>query len=611
MVKTNGKMSDKIRAYFANDTYSQVEQKQLQLNKKEYSEENTVKGSCDDVNAQYLSKKQQAREMIKSKFDCVGNSNLYVDFLLDLIDEKVANRYFSIGEAENVFDAIGGSNSHISLRTTKGLDEIFLMLVEYFNPNVDYYISNTAQNVIRMNIKENKFDSLAQYSIDDLRALKGPFVYTTFEMSQILHEIQEAEKGMSTNWNDMQKFVYLQNYIVSTIKYNTFWQNTLEVRVPPYNSLKTRVDNNSLRGLITKQTICLGYSVILGEFLNRQNIENYINVNSKHAYNVVKLGEKFYLVDLVSEGARLAYTGQFDKPMWIGKEVNDFFRDDKRKFEINLIPNQPNPQFSLLNAQVYQDTLAEVLKRRIYDRLSFDFEQDNQEVNVTQIEPIDINGREYFRYLHQSMPYVQNLPVLIFCRNNLAEFVYRKNNNQTIDPMLEKGIMSILDKTNVEDATKNYHGDVGSVYLTSDGSRIRGVERIGRDTQQMDNRIGAYRREDGANIVLIPCDIKNSVIEGKSVKMYPYEVYVGKLVGDILKYRGYTIFSEQNFGIYESKEQKECFFNTMLSDDALLSSVRDFRGYIGAIDMVGNEARYKRTETIKNHFTSNQKALTK
>ncbi len=557
-----------------------------------------------EVISQMSKQKQQTLDYIKGKFGGSSEGMQYAHMLVDLVDKNVARNYLNQEEADSILKAVGGTSSHIALRTTRGLDEVVLSLIAYFNPAVDYYIYSPFINMARMNIKENKVESLQQYSKADRRALKGPLIYTSAEMKQIVHEIIEAERCMNPKWNDMQKFVYFQNYIVSTIKYNKQWRDTVNEIVPPYNCNKSRFENNSLRGLISKETICLGYSIILAEFLDRQGIENYINVNSSHAHNVVRLDGKFYLVDLVSEAAMLFCSGEFDEPVWVGRDTKEFFADAKHKFEITLIPNQPNPDFKILDNSVYQDTLKQVLRRRQYDRLSFNMDVNGQKVNVTQIGSLKINNKKYFQYLYQKAPYESNIPALVFCRNNLSELMYQKSEGVKVDPLLEQGILAMLDIHNVEESTKKYNGDIGSMYKNKEGQVVAGAKRVEKETKELDNTAGVYRRDDGAVVVVIPKEIKKATVNGESTIMYPYDVFVRKIKNNKVKYQGYTICSEKNFGLYTSDEERECFINTLLSDDSLITTVRDYRGYVGAIQKSGNTCSLVRNEKLKSGFAT-------
>lgn len=87
-------------------------------------------------------------------------------------------------------------------------------------------------------------------------------IYTRNEAVKIVSEMEEIEKGLDGQDADqLEKLVYIYGRLKSGIMYDPKFEN------------KPSRDTRSLRGLITKQTVCAGYSVILKELLDRQGIE--------------------------------------------------------------------------------------------------------------------------------------------------------------------------------------------------------------------------------------------------------------------------------------------------------------------------------------------------
>lgn len=87
-------------------------------------------------------------------------------------------------------------------------------------------------------------------------------IYTRNEAVRIVSEMEEIEKGLDgQDVDQLEKLVYIYGRLKSGIMYD-----------PKFEDKPSR-DTRSLRGLITKQTVCAGYSVILKELLDRQGIE--------------------------------------------------------------------------------------------------------------------------------------------------------------------------------------------------------------------------------------------------------------------------------------------------------------------------------------------------
>ena len=87
-------------------------------------------------------------------------------------------------------------------------------------------------------------------------------IYSRNEAVQIVEEMESIEKGIECqNANELEKLVYIYDRLKSGIMYVSKFGN------------KSSRDTRSLRGLLTKQSVCAGYSLILKELMDRQGIE--------------------------------------------------------------------------------------------------------------------------------------------------------------------------------------------------------------------------------------------------------------------------------------------------------------------------------------------------
>lgn len=87
-------------------------------------------------------------------------------------------------------------------------------------------------------------------------------IYSRNEAVKIVSEMESIEKGIEgQNADELEKLVYIYGKLKAGIMYDPKFEN------------KPSRDTRSLRGLLTKQTVCAGYSVILKELLDRQGIE--------------------------------------------------------------------------------------------------------------------------------------------------------------------------------------------------------------------------------------------------------------------------------------------------------------------------------------------------
>ena len=133
-----------------------------------------------------------------------------------------------------------------------------------------------------------------------------------------MDEIERIESGMNKNWSDIQKLIYIYDRLKTGIMYDPKFEQKLSNEI------------RSLRGLITKQTVCAGYSLILKEFMDRNNIEcEFARGGTKkgktygHAWNIVTIDGKKYPIDLTWDNTifRSGKSNSFD---WLGQDISLF-----------------------------------------------------------------------------------------------------------------------------------------------------------------------------------------------------------------------------------------------------------------------------------------------
>ena len=141
-------------------------------------------------------------------------------------------------------------------------------------------------------------------------------IYSKTELIEILNEINKIESNMNSNWSDIQKLVYLYKTLKMKITYD-----------PKFES-KSDKEVRSLRGLITKETVCVGYSLILAELLDRQGITCLFVGGNKHAWNIVEIEGKLYAVDLTYENKKFR-EGIQDSYKYLGQDPVIFNKTHK------------------------------------------------------------------------------------------------------------------------------------------------------------------------------------------------------------------------------------------------------------------------------------------
>ncbi len=146
----------------------------------------------------------------------------------------------------------------------------------------------------RLNYNDIKNKDVYHYRVEII-----PHYYTTPEQeAEVSDKISEILDSFHFNRNtsDYEKFSVIYNYIYQNIKYDTVHKNN------EYNHLKT----TAYSALFYKTAVCQGYAVLLYRMLNESGIETrvitgkavYNDKEEYHAWNIVKLGDKFYNLDI-------------------------------------------------------------------------------------------------------------------------------------------------------------------------------------------------------------------------------------------------------------------------------------------------------------------------
>ena len=507
-----------------------------------------------------------------------------VGALFRLVDSRVSNWIFSLEEAEGIFLAAAGIARHVSLRTTLGLSAEFLRLMDRFNKGTDYFIHQNFVNIARNNLRTNGADDFDCFSISSLKTMYGPHMYSSDELVRILAVIADIEKAMNPRWNSFQKLAYLHNRITSTIQYNDSYKDGLNTSVPPYGCMKTTYDDNSLRGLLSGSTICLGYCLILGELLSRQGIENHINMQN-HAFSIIKIDGKYFVLDPTQSAALLRYYGDFDR-LYNGYEnVGEFLAYRNHRFEMSLFPDRENPEFFMLNGDLYRDTLKHVLKIRWFDMMSHRIGYGSKQAYYAQIGTIDINGSEYIQYLYQDSDDEMAIPVLVHSKVNLSSFLAAID-SKDYDPEHKNLNLEIFDPVNVENSILHFNGDLGAVYRivkTGSPEDHLDIRRFPADTSKISGLMFSFRRKDGTLMIAIPRSIKVVPADGKEYVLRGYRVFVRGSRNNAIAYRGYSVCTETDLSEINSGSKKEFVANILFGEESLIQAARDRRGYAGAM----------------------------
>lgn len=241
-------------------------------------------------------------------------SNFYFD-QLDLEEKKI---YIKIDETvknrnEKVF--LGMHNyQNITDKVEKIIQAYF-----YDNPEC-YYISNKYM-ISTVDLK------LATYSILQLEYLTKSSEEITLKNQQLQIAIDNIlKKHITDNMSDFEKELALHNALVEHVDYYKYQDID---KIPC-------IKHTAYGALVEKQAVCDGYSKAFKMLLEKVGVENIIihgsTENVAHAWNLVKLDNEYYHVDVTSDKLE-----ENNKKHVIHKYFNI---DDKQIAKTHTITNQ-------------------------------------------------------------------------------------------------------------------------------------------------------------------------------------------------------------------------------------------------------------------------------
>jgi hypothetical protein len=417
-------------------------------------------------------------------------------------------------------------------------------------------------------------------------------IYTRNETVKILEEIEKIEAGLNKNWSDIQKSIYIYDKLKAKIMYD-----------PKFEEKKSR-EIRSLRGLISKQSVCAGYAMIFKEFMDRNNIEcEYVEgyteidkngkMSSGHAWNILTIEGKKYPIDLTWDNTRFrkGKSYSFD---WLGKDVKEFSER-----------HHPAPGEK---TQDYMHTLSQIdekVLRQMYLNMGMGRSKDYQSTTYTgkrkdgskyivaQIGENTINNSTYYRYYYVEIGKdgKRQLPLILYSDTNITYTVNsRKYNKPCYSKEYEEAIDNILfSKENIADsiARKTYY--IGGVEKESSKNKTEVVTSY-REIAKPDEKkklfvypTKRYVRSDGSIFIAQQMYEKPHKINDTNVMRYDIFELVKENGQEVLKRN--TVFTEKNF----FKDKRQSMVDIYLSRSRLDRKVKEAGGYIGYYGEDGNK----------------------
>lgn len=223
-------------------------------------------------------------------------------FVLDISEEKLSNYsayYFEQLDLEEkkmyvrIDESIGRNEKKVFLGvnvSTNIKESINRVLTAYFYDNPQYYYISNEYLILTSDIK------VANYSILELEYIIDNETEVDLKNQELETAIKQfVEENITADMNDFEKEVALHDALVKHVSYYEY---------KDINEIPS-IKHTAYGALVEGQAVCDGYAKALKMLLEEVGIETVIvsgsTDNVAHAWNIVKLDEKYYHVDATSD----------------------------------------------------------------------------------------------------------------------------------------------------------------------------------------------------------------------------------------------------------------------------------------------------------------------
>ena len=222
-------------------------------------------------------------------------------------------------------ERFNGKKVVIQVKNTKYIDKKALL-----------YIKNNYNLDVKISVIGPYEDTLATTEKQKDRYFHNT-LYELDELYNIITQFEKIEENIDPKWNQYDIIVYLAETLIRNIMYDPeyFLMYTKGQTVPKKVGQQDMADyyDRSLRGMLTRKTVCAGYSVIFKELANRSGIEcKYVNgkahsingtYRGAHAWNLVRINGVIYPIDITWKNTKYR-KGDFNNIDNISCDVEEF-----------------------------------------------------------------------------------------------------------------------------------------------------------------------------------------------------------------------------------------------------------------------------------------------
>ncbi len=459
----------------------------------------------------------------------------------------------------------------IEIPNTKGISS---ELIKKLDPSVSIRIAGgyDKDRVARLGNVVYKNGETGQYYTDAV-------IYDRNEVVSIIKEMEKIEKDFEgQDFSDFEKMVHIYGKLKSGIMYDP------KVESKPSSEIR------SLRGLVSKETVCAGYAMIFKEMLDRQGIKcHYVEGKTAreggHAWNVVSLDGKNYPIDLTWDNTNFR-SGK--------SKTYDYLAQNVEEFKKHHIPHAQEPcknlELSELDPEKVKTVSQRMSREKDYQSTTYyGTRNDGSKYMIAQVGDAEKNGKKYFRYYYADIlanGQIANQNVL-FSSTNVTHFIEQRKFGKPVPDGYEEAVDNVLfSKENIQDSLARGTSFIGGVRKGSTNNKpefVKSTSEISKEDEQTKMfrfPTKTLTRSDGTSFIVQQMN-KDKDINGIPVNVYHIFEVINEGNRRVVKRN--VVYSERDF----LQDNREGIANDFLSRDRLDRKVGEAGGYIGYYDEKG------------------------
>ena len=486
--------------------------------------------------------------MIKYGYDIIQCEKLDKDFV-DKLD---------------IYNYTNGKKLAIQVRNTKNIDKTVLRKL---NDIKDKYNADIKISVIGP-YNDDKIDNEVQRERYFLNTL-----YDLNELYKIISQFEKIEEMIDPQWDKFDIMVYLAETIVRNVMYDPEYllmkNKGIEIPINIRKQNKADYYDRTLRGILTRKSVCAGFSTIFKELANRNGIEcKYVSGASYsengvyrggHAWNLIRINGIIYPLDITRKNTKYR-NGDFSN---IDDLSCDIEKNKKTHRPYNTINNEG---LTKLDEDIIKKSKKKTTIRKHYNSTTYKIiRSDKSKFVLSQIGMY----KGLYRYLYSEIKNdgSYDIPKILFSESNLAKEIndQKFEKSDHYNQFITSFTNVLFSRENILDSKNKYTKYIGSCELPNKNGYVQNNSEIIKTENaikkfKLDN-IKSQKRQDGSTVTLV--QFANNTTNNCKYEYYVYVLSPGPTVLE------YNIYSNSDY----FSMQSSVVVNSILSNEKLRESL--------------------------------------